>query len=192
MICRMAFFRLFARSISCSRGLKMDTAEGGGAERGEQDGALRGEEGRWAGSGSRGSSAMVGEGGAGRADKAWDSSLRVFSRESSFSFSTPHCSRHTHTHRQGSETHTHTHRHRSQTQTVAAGWSVLHLTSHGLRFLRTLSVLLVSFANPSHKVLHRLAQHSGNKSSVRNSPDLFVRTPSMHCSTETSRTWQTR
>lgn len=109
MICRMAFFRLFARSISCSRGLKMDTAEGGGAERGEQDGALRGEEGRWAGSGSRGSSAMVGEGGAGRADKAWDSSLRVFSRESSFSFSTPHCSRHTHTHRQGSETHTHTH-----------------------------------------------------------------------------------
>ncbi len=88
MICLMAFFRLLARSISCSRGLKM--AAGG---RGKQvtvtvGGAVGGA--RTTPSPSTCSSAMVG-GGADITLLAWASSLSVFNKESNFSFSTPHC-----------------------------------------------------------------------------------------------------
>lgn len=88
MICLMAFFRLLARSISCSRGLKI--AAGGRGEQGAVTvgGAVGGA--RTTPSPSTCSSAMVG-GGADITLLAWASSLSVFNNESNFSFSTPHC-----------------------------------------------------------------------------------------------------
>lgn len=98
MICLMAFFRLLALSISCSLGLKMAAA----AEE-EEEVFVRGEQDVWGGwwwwrggggsttpSTSSCSSAMVGGGAWWGMVEAWDSSFRVFSNESSFSFSTPH------------------------------------------------------------------------------------------------------
>lgn len=106
MICLMAFFRLLALSISCSRGLKM--ADAAVEEEEEEELVVRGEQGAelggaWGASGSGRrtpspsscSSAMVGGGAGGSTVVAWASSFRVFSRESSFSFRTPHWQRET-------------------------------------------------------------------------------------------------
>lgn len=98
MICLMAFFRLLARSISCSLGLKMAAEEVVlvRGEHGVELGGVWGTGGGWRGGGnmipsaSSCSSAMVGGGAGGRTVEAWDSSFRVFNKESSFSFRTPH------------------------------------------------------------------------------------------------------
>lgn len=89
MICLMAFFRLLARNISCSRGLKMAAVGRGEQGAGTVGGTVGGAS--TAPSPSSCSSAMVG-GGVAITLVAWDSSLSVFSRESNFSFKTPHCS----------------------------------------------------------------------------------------------------
>lgn len=85
MICRIAFFKLFARNINCSLGRKIcGLGEQAGLSSAMSHTML-------AVSPSSCSSAIVG-GGFGREDIAWDSSLSVLSSESSFSLRTEHCS----------------------------------------------------------------------------------------------------
>ena len=82
----MAFFRLLALSMSCSRGRNICGREGhvDPTERSPVEPQPLPTP-----SPSSTSSAMVG-GGVGREDEAWDSSSRVLRRESSFSFRTEH------------------------------------------------------------------------------------------------------
>lgn len=86
IIWRMAFFRLFALSINCSRGLNIwgREVQDDPTERSLEESQTLPEP-----SPSSVSSAMVG-GGFGRDVDAWDSSFSVFKRESSFSFKTEH------------------------------------------------------------------------------------------------------
>lgn len=88
MIWRMAFFRLLALSISCSRGRNI-WGRAGQAEPTARAPVEPEPQPPPAPSPSSASSAMVG-GGVGREDEACDSSSRVFSRESSFSLRTEH------------------------------------------------------------------------------------------------------
>lgn len=86
MIWRIAFFRLLALNMSCSRGRKICGRAEHAEPRGRSPVELQLPP---VPSPSSTSSAMVG-GGVGSEDVAWDSSSRVLSRESSFSFRTEH------------------------------------------------------------------------------------------------------
>lgn len=87
MICRMAFFRLLALNISCSRGRNI---WGLAVHEDPIERSLEESQALPDPSPSSVSSAMVG-GGFGRDEEACDSSFNVFKRESSFSFRTEHC-----------------------------------------------------------------------------------------------------
>ena len=147
MIWRIAFFRLLALSMSCSRGRNI-CGRAGQADPTARSPVEPEPQLLPAPSPSSTSSAMVG-GGVGREDEAWDSSSRVLRRESSFSFRTEHWAGN----RGGSGGAAAPPRHPPQAPRT-------HLLGHDLRLLRALGGLLVGLPHPSHEVLHGLAEHS--------------------------------
>lgn len=144
----MAFFRLLALSMSCSRGRNIWGRAGQAEPRARAPVELEPQP-PPAPSPSSASSAMVG-GGVGREDEACDSSSRVLSRESSFSLRTEHWAGNRG--RSGGVPP-----HSDGPRPRGPG---THLLGHDLRLLRALGGLLVGLPDPCHEVLHSLTEHS--------------------------------
>lgn len=151
IIWRMAFFRLFALSINCSRGRNIwgrAVHDDDPTERSVEESQTLPEP-----SPSSVSSAMVG-GGFGREVDAWDSSFNVFKRESSFSFKTQHYKYKAQEFDDNLVTNPSTH---SLFETSK------YLSGHNFWLLRTFCCLLIGLPYPSHKIFHSLTEHPRGK-----------------------------